>query len=101
MAYLRRLHARVPPPETTPEVRLAATTYARTCVVCHKISGEGGTVGPDLSDVGARRGRDEIRQLIEDPSAIYGKSSMPRFKGRLTDEQIAALAQYLAERKEP
>ncbi len=101
VAYLRRLHARVPPPETTPEVRLAAMTYARTCVVCHKSSGEGGTVGPDLSEVGARRSEEEIRLLIEDPAAVYGKSSMPRFKGRLSEEQIAALAKYLAQRKEP
>lgn len=99
VAYLRRLHARVEPPDTTPDVVLAARTYARTCVVCHKISGEGGTVGPDLSDVGLRRDLETIRSIIEDPSAVYGKSSMPRFKGRLTDEQIEALSAYLAERK--
>jgi mono/diheme cytochrome c family protein len=99
VSYLRRLHAGMRQPEITNQERLAASTYARTCVVCHKISGEGGTVGPDLSLVGRRRSADEIRQVIEDASMVYGDSVMPAFRDRLAPEQIAALSMYLASRQ--
>ena len=99
VAYLRHIRAGATPPELASEVREAAATYANICVVCHKISGEGGTVGPDLTHVGARRSADEIREIIEDASLVYGESAMPTFKNRLTAEQIGALANYLAGRK--
>ncbi|MFQ5783384.1 MAG: c-type cytochrome [Alphaproteobacteria bacterium] len=39
------------------------------CEVCHKITGEGGDVGPDLTTVGARRDKTFLRQSILDPNA--------------------------------
>ena len=99
VAYLRRQHAGIAPPPLSSELRLAAMTYASTCVVCHRISGEGGTVGPDLSTVGRRRDAAGIREVIEDASAVFGEASMPRFKDKLTGAQIDALAEYLASRK--
>lgn len=99
VAYLRRNHAGLTPPDLAPEVRLAAMTYASTCVVCHRISGEGGTVGPDLTTIGQRRSAEEIRAIIEDPALVYGESRMPAFKSRLTGAQVEALAAYLATRK--
>jgi ubiquinol-cytochrome c reductase cytochrome b subunit len=55
VAYLRRIRAGAHPPQISDEERLAATTFAASCAGCHKISGEGGESGPDLSRVGARR----------------------------------------------
>ena len=80
-------------------VRLASLVYAETCVVCHKISGEGGSLGPDLTSVGARRDRASIMAVIEDASAVFGGSEMPTFKDRLTPAQVEALGNYLASRK--
>jgi ubiquinol-cytochrome c reductase cytochrome b subunit len=99
VAYLRRSHAGIAPPVIEPHVRLAAMTYASTCVVCHRISGEGGTLGPDLTLVGQRRDAAGIREVIEDASLVYGESEMPPFKDKLTGAQIDALASYLATRK--
>jgi ubiquinol-cytochrome c reductase cytochrome b subunit len=99
VAYLRRRHAGIEPPSLEPAVRLAAMTYATTCVVCHRISGEGGTVGPDLTEVGRRRDLEDIRAVIEDASMVYGDSVMPAFKDKLTAGEIDALAQYLAGRR--
>jgi ubiquinol-cytochrome c reductase cytochrome b subunit len=99
VAYLRRSHAGIQPPPLDPSVALAAMTYASTCVVCHKISGEGGTVGPDLTLVGRRRDAAGIREVIEDASMVYGESEMPPFKDKLSGAQIDALASYLATRK--
>ncbi len=38
------------------------------CIRCHTVFGEGAQVGPDLSDVAAKYGRDEILQSILTPS---------------------------------
>lgn len=46
--------------------------FARSCGVCHKMFGEGGNLGPDLT--GGQRG--EIRYWLEnivDPSAVVGR----------------------------
>lgn len=99
VAYLRRRHAGDEPPPVDESVRLAAMTYAATCVVCHQMSGQGGTLGPDLSAVGRRRTREEIRAVIEDPSLVEAGSAMPAFKDKLTARQIEALAAYLAGRQ--
>jgi ubiquinol-cytochrome c reductase cytochrome b subunit len=101
VAYLKRVHAGDPlPANIDATVRLAAQTYAETCVVCHRISGEGGTLGPDLTLVGRRRPEAEIRAFIEDPATVMGEpSTMPAFGKRLKPEQIDALAKYLATRR--
>jgi cbb3-type cytochrome oxidase cytochrome c subunit len=63
------------------------------------MSGEGGSVGPDLTHIGARRTPDELRDVIEDASQFFGESTMPTFKNRLTPEQIGALVNHLASRR--
>jgi quinoprotein glucose dehydrogenase len=40
------------------------------CVRCHKAGGEGGVVGPDLVDVGARQSREYLLESILQPSAV-------------------------------
>ena len=40
------------------------------CSSCHMIRGRGGLLGPDLSDVGARRSADKLRKSIEAPDAL-------------------------------
>src|SRR5439155_17867556 len=39
------------------------------CVTCHMISGNGETIGPDLSNVGREMTADEIQAKLLDPSA--------------------------------
>ncbi len=39
------------------------------CTKCHKIDGDGGTAGPDLSSVGAQRDRDFLLRALITPSA--------------------------------
>ncbi len=44
------------------------------CVQCHSIGGHGGSIGPDLTDIGLRRGASYLRRALVDPSADVPKS---------------------------
>ncbi len=100
VAYLRRIRGGAQPPVNMPaEDRRAAATFAAICITCHKIAGEGGESGPDLSAVGSRRDASSIAQLIADPTGEFPDTQMPRFRDRLTAAQINSLAQYLAKRR--
>ena len=98
LAYLRRIRAGARPPALDDAARLAATTFATSCAGCHKISGEGGESGPDLSAVGARRDAANIKRIIREPTSEYPDTLMPSFAERLSEEQINALAEYLSQR---
>ncbi len=99
VSFLRRQYGGSLTPVITGEVASAAQTYSEVCVACHRMAGEGGTVGPDLTHVGRRRDEETLRKLIADPLTAYPDSEMPPFKDTLSAEQIAALARYLASRK--
>ncbi len=70
VAYLRSLAAAT---DTSP---LSKTDLAQGkalfdkegCMNCHRIKGQGSRVGPDLSNIGARRKRDDIEQSIINPN---------------------------------
>jgi putative heme-binding domain-containing protein len=44
-------------------------SVAARCAICHKVHGEGGEVGPDLSQVGGKLDRTHLIESILDPSA--------------------------------
>ncbi len=46
---------------------------ASGCAGCHMVEGDGGNVGPDLSDVGLRRGADYLRQAVLSPGATVAE----------------------------
>jgi sulfur oxidation c-type cytochrome SoxX len=64
------------------------------CVTCHELEGRGGTLGPDLTHIGAKVSRDWIYSWIRDPHRFQPNTLMPRF--RLRDEEVRDLAAYLA-----
>ena len=99
LAYLRRIRAGAKPPTVNDETRLAATTFSNMCVGCHKIAGEGGESAPDLSRVGARRDATGIKRIIQDPTSEFPDTMMPPFGERLSEQQVNALVQYLANRR--
>jgi putative heme-binding domain-containing protein len=45
------------------------------CPACHIISGHGSGVGPELTDVGNRRGLDYLRQSLLDPATAQSQTS--------------------------
>jgi len=84
---------------------VAAIKYGKTlyrqegCFTCHRLEGEGGKVGPDLTTEGARgRTTEWLIGHFKDPPAYVGGSAMPPFKN-LTDAQLKALTEFLQNQK--
>lgn len=46
------------------------TNAAVQCSKCHKVDGDGGIAGPDLSSVGSQRDRDYLLQALIDPNSM-------------------------------
>jgi len=45
------------------------------CVRCHTLHGRGGALGPDLTDIGARRSVSYLRESLLEPEAAVPKTS--------------------------
>ena len=83
---------------------------AAGCAGCHQFApaGSTGNIGPTLDDLASAAGDREpgksaeqyVRESLTDPGAFLAEGfgdAMPSFEGRLTDEQIQALVDYLLE----
>jgi mono/diheme cytochrome c family protein len=78
---------------------------AAGCAGCHTFqpAGSTGNIGPDLDDLASAAGdmppEEFVRESILDPDADvaqgFSAGVMPSFEGRLTDEQVQALTDYL------
>ncbi|HWQ00422.1 MAG TPA: c-type cytochrome, partial [Vicinamibacterales bacterium] len=99
LAFLGRRAAGQSPPLVPPAERAAAVVFARHCIGCHRIDGDGGGDGPDLSHVGRDRDAGWLRRWIADPEAVDPDADMPAFGEKLTDAELAAVAEYLARRR--
>jgi len=68
---------------------------AQSCDACHSIAGKGGSVGPSLTDVGARLSRDQLLKVIHGMKAGDPKSAMPPLPPDTTEQQIKDLVDFL------
>ena len=80
------------------------------CYNCHKIGGKGSVKkrGPVLDNIGSYLTPDDIKKKVFDPGYLYAegfekehkKKQMPdKYKELMTDEEVSALAAYLASLK--
>ncbi len=88
-----------PYPGFSPHIETVGAVFARYCVGCHKMDGDGGKDGPDLSQAGAKHDAATLRRWIVDPEAVDPDAEMPSFGDRLSEAQLDAVAAYLAARK--
>jgi ubiquinol-cytochrome c reductase cytochrome b subunit len=98
VAYVRRA-SREPYPGYPPAMEASATVFARHCIGCHKIEGDGGTDGPDLTHEGTKHDAATLRRWIVDPELVDPEAEMPAFGDRLTEAQLNAISEYLASRR--
>jgi putative heme-binding domain-containing protein len=72
---------------------------AARCVVCHRVGGEGGATGPDLSNVAGRFGLKDLAEALVEPSKVVSdqyKASVVRtvdeqsFVGKIVNEAEGA-----------
>lgn len=67
------------------------------CYGCHTVGKMGTPIGPDLSRVGSKYSRAYFERWLRDPSAQRPRAHMPALE--LTEEQVKAMAAYLASLK--
>lgn len=64
--------------------------YAANCAGCHGENRQGSAMAPSLIDVGERRGRDQILQIIRE-----GTGRMPAFGGALEGRALTDIVNFL------
>ena len=68
IAYIRSLH--VPAQRPMGDLARGVDLFrSKGCIGCHRISGQGGGLGPDLSQIGKTRSPEHLRQSIVEPGA--------------------------------
>ncbi len=98
VAYAQRASRQIYP-GFPPSVEAAAIVWARFCVGCHTLDGDGGKQGPDLSHEGTKHDLATLRRWITNPEAVDPEADMPAFGKRLKPQELDAIAQFLAARK--
>jgi len=70
--------------------------FRQNCTGCHtlKAAGATGKVGPNLDQ--AKPTAERVEFMVRNGGS-GGLGSMPKFEGSLSDDQIAAVARYVAE----
>lgn len=74
--------------------------YEKKCKACHSIGGVGGPMaknGGPLDGVGSKMDEAALKTYIKDPKSKNPQSKMP--KASLTDEELNAVASYIASLK--
>jgi ubiquinol-cytochrome c reductase cytochrome b subunit len=88
-------------PRLDPTVARGKAIFARFgCAGCHRVHGEGGAIGPDLSYEGdSRPDRAWHIRHFRDPQSVSPGSIMPKFP--LTDQEVNDLTNYVLSLKKP
>jgi ubiquinol-cytochrome c reductase cytochrome b subunit len=103
VAYVSRLSRGDHMPAVREADRSAAVIFARHCVGCHRLDGDGGGQGdddgPDLSRIGGKQNLLTLRRWIADPESVDPDATMPAFENKLTPAELETIAGYLASRR--
>jgi len=67
--------------------------FKQTCTACHAYNGQGGSVGPALDGVGARRDEAYLKQRLVDPTKVQADAKMPKLP--LSEQEITELVAFM------
>jgi putative heme-binding domain-containing protein len=76
VAYVRSI-GKTTQERITGDAKKGAALYTSlACASCHVIAGQGGTLGPDLTDIGLMRGAGYLREAIVDPGSALPRGTL-------------------------
>src|SRR5260370_3633045 len=76
VAYVRSV-GKVAQDRVRGDAKRGAAIYRNlACSSCHIIAGEGGNLGPDLTDIGSQRGAAYLREAVVDPGSSLPKGTL-------------------------
>jgi putative heme-binding domain-containing protein len=76
VAYVRSV-GKIPQERVLGDAKSGAAIYKRlACSSCHIVAGEGGTLGPDLSEIGFLRGATYLHEAVVAPGASLPKGTL-------------------------
>jgi ubiquinol-cytochrome c reductase cytochrome b subunit len=79
----------------SPDAAHGATLFQqKDCIACHSMAGVGGHRGPDLTEVGGRLSPDQLTWRI-----LTGGRNMPAYGQTLQPDEVAALVDFLSQRR--
>jgi cytochrome c553 len=81
-------------PAREPEDPGRTVFFAQGCYGCHRLGITGTPIAHDLSQVGRKYTEAQLQKWLRDPASQKPTAHMPRLA--LTDDEIRALARYLA-----
>lgn len=85
----------VPAGEASSLVQAGQRVYREIeCTYCHSINGVGGSIGPDLSNIGGEMDKQRLVTYLKNPHAMIPTTLHPKLQ--FTDEELNALVAYLA-----
>jgi hypothetical protein len=99
VSYLQRAGLGGTIPEVSDATRRAMVTFARHCIGCHVLDGDGGSDGPDLSHVGRERDAAWLARWIARPTDIRPDAEMPAFAKELSERERTEIAMFLSHRR--
>lgn len=82
-----------PVPHTPNDTAAAEQIYKSNCLSCHGDHLQGG-MGPALNQVGTSMSKEKIYKQI-----MNGGGGMPKFEGRLSEDEVVTLTNWLADKK--
>ena len=82
--------------QASESVKAGAELFAaQGCEACHTVHGQGGNVGPNLSNIGSQDLSDQwLTTQIRDPKSHDPSTAMPAFQS-LSDQQVKNLVDFL------
>ena len=85
VAYIRTLDSTTTSEKVTGDPKNGEALYDSSgCPACHMIAGEGGSIGPDLTRIGTRRGATNLKARLQDPGRDLPKVGDGPFGNRWT-----------------
>lgn len=87
VAHLRSISV-MPPLMSSGDAGRGRATFASDCAGCHQVRGEGGALGPDLTNIGAARSRAALIAALREPSATVALGFRSVTVGTRRDDSI-------------